>query len=397
MNFGDLDPQQVLDALDATGFRGDGRVLQLNSYENRVFQVFLEDAGEGPPDPVSGAVAPLQAVVAKFYRPGRWSDAQILEEHAFALELAAAEVPVVPPLPLLPAAKAADALAPGNSRGQPLLLGTPPTLALQGAAAGAGAASGHRFMVASRCAGRESELDDPAALRQLGCFIGRLHAVGERRPFLHRHQLRPEVDAQAALDLLLAGDFVPGTEKPAWLDAAQQALQALADAFRRTPADQLRLHGDCHLGNVLWRPSALGSTPHIVDLDDAMQGPAVQDLWMLVSGDQATMAQQLDTLLQGYRQFRDFDDRERSLIEPLRTLRMLRHSAWLAARWGDPTFPQNFPFFGSAAYWNQQTTQLREQVEAMAEAAARAAGGRSIAPHWRDDEAGAVFDGDGFA
>jgi Ser/Thr protein kinase RdoA (MazF antagonist) len=336
VNFRGLDPQQVLDSLDAVGLRGDGRVLQLNSYENRVFQVFLEDGS---------------AVVAKFYRPGRWSDAQIVEEHAFALELAEAEVPVVPPLVLQ---RRTD--APGLA-----LHGTPPTLACLDAGS-----TVHRYAVAARCAGREPELEDPAALRQLGRFIGRLHAVGRRRPFAHRHHLDPRTDGARALALLSEGGFVPATEFAAWRPACEQALAAVVAAFddrfdSRAPLATLRLHGDCHLGNVLWRDGG----PHVVDLDDAMQGPAVQDLWMLVSGDHRTMARQLDTLLAGYEQFSEFDDRERALIEPLRTLRMLRHSAWLAERWGDPTFPLNFPFFGSAAYWSEQTAQLREQLVAM--------------------------------
>ncbi len=365
MDYANLDPQQVLDALDAVGLRGDGRVLQLNSYENRVFQVFLEEPCQGH-----------AAVVAKFYRPGRWSDAQILEEHAFALELSAAEVPVVPPLVLAGA-------APGVN-----LLGTPPTLAC---------GWGHRYAVAARCAGREPELEDPAALRQLGRFIGRLHEVGRRRPFLHRHRLDPRHDGQHAMQLLLDGGFVPDTERSAWEPACRRALEAVNAAFdTHFPADAplatLRLHGDCHLGNVLWRDGS----PHMVDLDDAMQGPAVQDLWMLVSGDHRTMAQQLDTLLEGYEQFSPFDDRERALIEPLRTLRMVRHSAWLAARWGDPTFPLNFPFFGTAAYWNQQTTQLREQIEAMA-ATASVAGVTSPQRYRADDGEDVDFDGDGFA
>jgi Ser/Thr protein kinase RdoA (MazF antagonist) len=320
LGYADLSPQQVLDALDAVGLRGDGRILQLNSYENRVFQLFLEDGS---------------AVVAKFYRPGRWSDAQILEEHAFALELAAAEVPVVPPLPL-----------PGCST-------QPPTLAHHG---------GHRFSVSPRCAGREPELDDPEVMRQIGRFIGRLHAVGRRQPFAHRHRLDPQVDGERAFALLADGGFVPPDQLPAWADACRRALDAVAEAFA-APGDiaTLRLHGDCHIGNVLWRDG-----PNVVDLDDAMQGPAVQDLWMLVSGDRASINAQLILLLDGYEQFSDFDDRERRLIEPLRTLRMVRHAAWLAARWSDPTFPLNFPFFGSAAYWNQQTVQLREQLEAMA-------------------------------
>jgi Ser/Thr protein kinase RdoA (MazF antagonist) len=330
-----LGPQQVLAALDAVGQRGDGRILQLNSYENRVFQVMLEDGG---------------AVVPKFYRPGRWSDAQIVEEHAYALELVAAEVPVVAPLVLHDAG-----IAPGL-----LLHGTPPTLAslqVDGTL--------HRFAVSPRCAGREPELEDPEALRQLGRFIGRLHAVGAAQPFEHRHRLDARADAQAAITFLLDGGFVTPAELPGWKQAAGEAATGIEAAFSALqPLATLRLHGDCHLGNVLWRDGG----PHVVDLDDAMQGPAVQDLWMLVSGDAHTMRQQLRLLLEGYEQFREFDDRELALIEPLRTLRMLRHSAWLAARWSDPTFPLNFPFFGSAAYWSQQTTQLREQIELMAAA-----------------------------
>jgi Ser/Thr protein kinase RdoA (MazF antagonist) len=339
-----LGPQQVLDALDAAGLCGDGRLLQLNSYENRVFQVMLEDG---------------RAVVAKFYRPGRWSDAQILEEHAFALELAAAEVPVVPPLSLQAAAESGS------------------TLQLQGAACTLATwidtdGTPYRFAVSERRAGREPELDDPAILAQLGRFIGRLHAVGRQQVFEYRHHLAA-ADAHTAVQALIAADIVTPAEMPAWRATAAAAADAVAAAFAafesQGPLATLRLHGDCHIGNVLWRAgSAEGDPgrPHIVDLDDAMQGPAVQDLWMLVSGDAQTMARQLDVLLRGYEDFSDFDDRERALIEPLRTWRMLRHSAWLAARWSDPTFPIHFPWFGSAAYWSQQTTLLREQLEVMA-------------------------------
>ena len=330
----------MLDALDAAGLRGDGRLLQLNSYENRVFQVMLEDG---------------RAVVAKFYRPGRWSDAQILEEHDFARELAAAEVPVVPPLTL----RAADSAL--RLQGQAGTLATWTD----------GDGTPYRFAVAERRAGREPELDDPAILAQLGRFIGRLHAVGRQGRFVHRQHLAAG-DAAHDLQALLEAGVVTPAELPAWRATAEAAAAAVAAAFDDVaasgPLATLRLHGDCHIGNVLWHPGTAEGDPgrpHIVDLDDALQGPAVQDLWMLVSGDARTMARQLDVLLRGYEDFSDFDDRERALIEPLRTRRMLRHSAWLAARWSDPTFPIHFPWFGSAAYWSQQTTLLREQLELM--------------------------------
>ena len=201
MNFSNLDPQQVLASLDAVGLRGDGRILQLNSYENRVFQVFLEDG---------------RVVVAKFYRPGRWRDAQIVEEHAFALELAEAEVPVVPPLELH-----IDVEEAGLQ-----LHGHPPTLACRQTPEGL-----HRYTAALRCAGREPELEDPAALRQLGRFIGRLHSVGKRRPFVHRHHLNARVDGRLALQSLLQGGFVPDTERPAWQQACMQALDGVEAAF----------------------------------------------------------------------------------------------------------------------------------------------------------------------
>ncbi|MCW5632717.1 MAG: serine/threonine protein kinase [Rubrivivax sp.] len=352
MGYEDLTPQQVLAALDAVGLRGDGRILQLNSYENRVFQLFLEDG---------------RAVVAKFYRPGRWSDAQILEEHAFALELAEAEVPVVPPLVLAAQASVADGSLPaGSAPSAARCLGAPPTLAHF---------AGHRLAVAARCAGREPELEAAGVLQRIGRFIGRLHAVGRRRAFLHRHRLDAAADGRRAIDLLAAGGFVPPEQQAAWRDAAERAQDSLARAFAAAgPLGTLRLHGDCHIGNVLWRHAGDGEGPHLVDLDDAMQGPAVQDLWMLVSGDAAGMSRQFGELLAGYTQFSDFDPHELALVEPLRTLRMLRHSAWLAERWSDPTFPIHFPFFGTAAYWSQQTAQLREQVELMREATGRAAG-----------------------
>ena len=312
-----LTPERLLDALETAGLRGDGRLIALNSYENRVYQVWLED----------GTV-----VVAKFYRPGRWSDAQILEEHAFAEELAEREIPVVAPLRL-------------DGR----------TLHTH---------AGFRFAIQPRRGGRAPELDDPATLEWIGRFVGRIHAVGATRPFVHRVELSVERLGREPRDWLLHGDFVPAELLPAWRGIVDQAVDAAAEAFARLPGlGRLRLHGDCHAGNVLWTDDG----PHFVDLDDACNGPAVQDLWMLLSGDAQAMARQMGSVLRGYERFRTFDRRELALIEPLRTLRLIHYSAWIARRWDDPAFPAAFPWFGSARYWQDRILELREQVAAMSE------------------------------
>jgi len=319
-SFGNLTPEFMLDALDAVGLYGDGRMLQLNSYENRVLQLHLEDGHR------FGGVA-----VAKFYRPGRWSDAQILEEHAFALELASAEVPVA----------------------APWLLGASTLSHYQG----------QRFAVTPRQGGRAPELDDPEVLTWIGRLLARLHGVGRARPFEQRvrwDSAQPAVDAR---DWLVAHDSVPLEIQAAWGEVVQRCLDAIQQAFDALPDLQtLRLHGDCHPGNILWTPDR---GPHFVDLDDAVMGPAVQDLWMLLSGDALSMRQQLACVLEGYETVAEFDRRELSLIEPLRTLRMIHHSAWLARRWGDPAFPLAFPWFGTPNYWHDQVAKLREQLEAM--------------------------------
>jgi Ser/Thr protein kinase RdoA (MazF antagonist) len=333
--YADLDPTVVLDALDAVGLRGDGRLIQLNSYENRVFQVFLEDG---------------RVVVAKFYRPGRWTDAQVLEEHAFAAELGAAEIPVAVPWPLVPAAGSAHRS--GVSMPGPTL------------AEFAARAASYRFSVAERLAGRAPELEDPDTLEWIGRFVGRIHAVGARARFEQRQTLDLETFGTANRDWLLGAELIPPDALPDWREVTERALDAVRAAFAEGGAPKtLRLHGDCHLGNVLWANDG----PHFVDLDDAVNGPAMQDLWMLLSGERAAMTRQLAALLDGYESFMDFDRRELRLVEPLRTLRILHHSAWIARRWNDPAFPIAFPWFESPKYWAEQTTRLREQIVAMAE------------------------------
>jgi len=329
--FARLDPQVVLDALDAVGLQGDGRLLQLNSYENRVYQVFLDDGS---------------AVVAKFYRPNRWSDAQILEEHAFCAELNAHEIPVATPLELRP--QGGRALSDG-------IVALAPTLAVFKA----NDDIAFRFAVSPRRAGRPPELDNPAVLEWIGRLLGRMHEVGAQRDFSHRLSLSVQGMGCAARDWLLAHDSIPLDVCSAWRAAADAALEVAAEAFARVqPCSMIRLHGDSHPGNILWTDAG----PHFVDLDDAVNGPAVQDLWMLMGDGRPESSHLRRALLTGYEQFREFDDRELALVEPLRTLRMIHHSAWIAQRWSDPSFPQAFPFFAGSAYWEQQTRELREQV-----------------------------------
>lgn len=326
-----LEPAVVLDALNAAGFSPDGRLLQLNSYENRVYQATLEDR---------------RVVVAKFYRPGRWSDAQIAEEHAFALELSGAEIPVVPPLPL--------------EAGEFLTIDTGcATLGRYAPAAG----QSFRFSVSERRAGRAPELEQPETLAWIGRLLARMHAIGKREPFVHRRTLDLQTFGRVPRQRLIDAGFVDPEIDRAWIAASEAALDEAERAFEQhgTPR-HLRLHGDCHAGNVLWRED---TGPHFVDLDDCCMGPAIQDLWMLLPGERSAVEAALHHLLDGYRDFQDFDDRELLLIEPLRTLRMIHHSAWLAERWRDPAFPIAFPWFASPAYWNQQTIDLREQIDRM--------------------------------
>ena len=318
--FSALTPDLVLDALESTGLRCDGRMLALNSFENRVYQVGRED--DAP-------------VVAKFYRPARWSDAAILEEHAYTLELAEREIPVVAPLEL--AGRTLNEFA------------------------------GFRFAVYPRQSGRPPELDDPDTLEWMGRFMGRIHAVGATRQFEHRPALDIETFGTEPRGWLLEHGWIPPELLGAWESVSAQALEGVRHCFERAGKfAALRLHGDCHMGNVLWTEGA-DSGPHFVDFDDSRTGPAVQDLWMLLSGEREAMTRQLSDVLAGYEDFHDFDRRELHLVEALRTLRLLHYSAWLARRWDDPAFPAAFPWFNTQHYWQDRILELREQVALMQE------------------------------
>ena len=319
--FANLSPDLIVDAVEAAGFPSDGRILALGSYENRVFQVGLEDA-----DPV----------VVKFYRPGRWTDLAIAEEHGFARELAAAEIPVIAPLDL-PAEED---------------LGTGPVPVF----------GGFRFAIYPRRGGQWPELGTEDDRQWIGRFLGRIHAIGAARRFEHRARLSPEAMGRESVDYLLAGDFVAHYIRHRYEQVTAELLDLVeARIAHAGTLRYLRIHGDCHRNNVLWT----GAGPHFVDLDDCMTGPAIQDLWMLLAGRPAEMRAQLDEILEGYSKFADFDPVEATLIEPLRALRMVHYAAWLARRWHDPAFPKAFPWFGEARYWERHVAELEEQIAAL--------------------------------
>jgi len=319
----DLTPDCILNAVESTGYRCDGRMLGLNSYENRVYQIGIEDETQ---------VGAASFLVVKFYRPQRWSEEQVLEEHAFAFELEAAEIPVVAPIRI-----AQQSL---HEFG------------------------GYRFALFSRRGGRAPELDNPDVLEWIGRFIARMHACGSVKPFQHRPGIDIESFGERPVRYLLDSDFIPPELVEPYRAAAQAALGVVREAYARAGAvTHIRLHGDCHSGNVLWTDDG----PHFVDLDDARMGPAVQDLWMLLSGDRASMARQFSDVLAGYEDFMEFDRRELQLVEALRTLRILHYAGWIARRWSDPAFPAAFTWFNTQRYWEEHILQIKEQISAVQE------------------------------
>ena len=308
-----LDPNVILNAVESTGYLCTGSLLALNSYENRVYQIGIEDA---------------EPVIAKFYRPHRWRSEAILEEHQFSLELAEHDLPIIAPLII-------------NDQ----------TLHQY---------DDFRFALFPRRGGHALELDNDEQLEWMGRFLGRLHRVSASQPFQHRILLNTQNYGHEPYQLLVEQGFIPDHLKHNFCKAIETALQKIDQIIANLgKVNHIRLHGDCHPGNVLWSESG----PHIVDLDDCLMGPAIQDIWMLLSGEPQQMEAQLEKILQGYREFHDFNPRERHLVEVLRTLRMLHYSGWLAKRWADPTFPLSFPWFNSSVYWQDQIINFNEQIE----------------------------------
>lgn len=313
-----LGPEQVIAAVESTGLLSDARILALNSYENRVYQVGIEDS---------------EPLIVKFYRPERWTQEQILEEHQFSLELAELEIPVVPP----------DVDSEGRTLRE---------------------YEGFSFALFERKGGRSPDMDNLDNILVMGRFLGRLHKVGMLKPFETRVSLSIELFAENSVNWLLENDFIPPNLYTAYSTLANDLIERLKSISAATPTPtMLRIHGDCHMGNVLWRDD----TPHFVDFDDTMMGPALQDLWMLLSGDREQKTAQLSELIDGYNEFHDFNPAELPLIESLRTMRLIHYSAWLARRWNDPAFPMSFPWFNTENYWASHILELREQLAALDE------------------------------
>lgn len=314
--YDELTPDTILDAMEEAGYAVSGRLFALNSYENRVYQIGLD---EGPP------------VIAKFYRPGRWSEAEIREEHDFTLELLDADIPVVAPL-VMPS---------GDTLGQH---------------------GGFLFAVFAQRGGQAPDVSVTDTLYRLGQWLGRMHNIGASKAFAHRPTMSLMDGIENNNRLLIEGDWIPSDLRPAWDSLIPDLIRLCGARIDEAgPVDTLRLHGDCHAGNILCRDEQM----LFVDLDDCRTGPAVQDMWLLLNGEDSERGAQLGELLEGYEMFRDFNRRQRHLIEPLRCYRQISHCAWLAKRWDDPAFPRFFPWFAQPRFWSDQILSLREQLAAL--------------------------------
>jgi len=311
-DFTSLSPDLILDGLESTGLSVDSGLLPLNSYENRVYQFHDDDK---------------KKFVTKFYRPQRWSEAELREEHDFAFELAEQELPLVAPIKIA---------------GESLF-----------------SYKGYHFAIYPCRGGRIFEVDNLDQLEWMGRFLGRIHAVAAQKRFSHRPTFTKQEMLFQATDIIKQSEFVPSYLSTAFFTILEQVVEIAAEQYQ--PSNEIRLHGDCHAGNILWTDDG----PHFVDLDDCRMGPAIQDLWMMLSGDRQQRLLQLDTMLMGYEEFYSFEPNQLILIESLRTMRVVNYMAWLCKRWQDPAFPHNFPWFNTDKYWEQQILMLKEQVSAL--------------------------------
>jgi len=323
--FAKLDPTLIIDSVESLGLQSDARIFALNSYENRVYQIGMEDHA------ALGQKITGPKIIGKYYRPNRWSNEQILEEHQFSEELAQLEIPVVAPLQL-------------NQQ----------TLHQY---------KDFRFALYPQRGGRTAELDNPEHLEWIGRFLGRIHLAGASKPFEHRPQISVQDFAIDSMEYLLIHDFIPSYLLDAWQSLSNDLIKILKQRFEESTCTPIRLHGDVHRGNILWTDGG----PHFVDFDDCRTGPAIQDIWMLLSGDLIEQQQQLNHVLNGYFEFADLSPAELQLVEPLRCLRLMHYACWLARRWSDPSFPMNFPWFNTTNYWEQHVLELREQFSLLQE------------------------------